>query len=378
MGFGNVGFIKLILSRCVLKHSLLRFDLFLIIFTLNKLHLNLTLFFPDSPWQNTAASIRLSSLFFAFAFVGTMDIRITPPATRKERAARHHALMALRQQGMQVGGFAQTFWMFSVGLNYNEAALKSFFNVCLDDPLPQWEMEGLGIMDFWGFVKYLQVRVQCMVPDQSEPLCRDFSTASALPTPTERWRVRRRKAESTPEPTPDRELTESTPEPTPDRELTESTPEPTPDRELTESTPEPAPVWEPTEFAPEPTPVREPTESTPELSAGQEAVPEPAKLLALSAPPMLKLPVLLAPFKSPAWPEPPCSVPPAPPWPSSRVLVWRSPPWSVHLAPSWEAETNLSLLFVTVVPKWLRGFSIPPVLPSNSKSRLGSCSVEYT
>ncbi len=88
-----------------------------------------------------------------------MDIRITPPATRKERAARHHALMALRQQGMQVGGFAQTFWMFSVGLNYNEAALKSFFNVCLDDLLPQWEMERLGIMDFWGFVKYLQDRV---------------------------------------------------------------------------------------------------------------------------------------------------------------------------------------------------------------------------
>ncbi len=143
-----------------------------------------------------------------------MDIRITPPATRKERAAQHKALMALRQQGMQeVGGFAQTFWTFLVGLNYNEAALKSFFNVCLDDPLPQWEMEGLGIMDFWCFVKYLQVRVQWMVPDQSKPLCRDFPTASALPTPTERRRARRRKVESTPEPAPIRELIESTPEP---------------------------------------------------------------------------------------------------------------------------------------------------------------------
>ncbi len=191
-----------------------------------------------------------------------MDIRITPPATRKERAAQHKALMALRQQGMQVGGFAQTFWTFLVGLNYNEAALKSFFNVCLDDPLPQWEMEGLGIMDFWCFVKYLQVRVQWMVPDQSKPLCRDFPTASALPTPTERWRARRRSALPTPTERrrARRRKVESTPEPAPIRELTDFTPEPAPFQELTESTPKPAPVQELSEFTTEPAQVKELTE----------------------------------------------------------------------------------------------------------------------
>ncbi len=84
-----------------------------------------------------------------------MDLRISPPATRKEQMARHWALMALRQQCMEVGGFAQTFWTFAVGLEYNDGALKDFFNACLDDPLSYWEMEGLGILDFWGFVRYL-------------------------------------------------------------------------------------------------------------------------------------------------------------------------------------------------------------------------------
>ncbi len=77
-----------------------------------------------------------------------MDFEICPPDTLNERMARHQTLMALRQQGTEAGGFAQTFWTLAVGLDYNDSVLKDFFNVCLDDPLPQWEMEGLRILDF--------------------------------------------------------------------------------------------------------------------------------------------------------------------------------------------------------------------------------------
>ncbi len=94
-----------------------------------------------------------------------MDREICPPATLKERMARHQKLMALHQQGTEAGGFAQTFWTLAVGLNYDESVLKDFFNVCLDDPLPQWEMEGLRILDFWGFVRYLHHRSQWATPD---------------------------------------------------------------------------------------------------------------------------------------------------------------------------------------------------------------------
>ncbi|XP_016335405.1 uncharacterized protein LOC107683868, partial [Sinocyclocheilus anshuiensis] len=173
-----------------------------------------------------------------------MDIRIVPHATGKERMDRYRTLMARRQQGMEVGGFAQTFWMLAVGLNYNEAALKDLLNICLDNPLPQWEVEGLEILDFWGFVRYLQGRSQWAIPGQSEPFCRDFPTTSILQTPTKRRRVRRRTGKPTPEPAPVRELTEPSPEPAPVRELTEPSPEPAPAGELTEPSPESAPAGE--------------------------------------------------------------------------------------------------------------------------------------
>ncbi len=105
-----------------------------------------------------------------------VDHEICPPATLRERTAQHQRLMALRQQGTEVGGFVQTFWTSTLGLYYNESVLKDFFNVCLDDPLPQWEMEGLRILDFWGFVRYLHHQSQWATPDHSEPFRRDFPT----------------------------------------------------------------------------------------------------------------------------------------------------------------------------------------------------------
>ncbi len=120
-------------------------------------------------------------------------LRIRCASPLRERTAQHQRLMALRQQGMEVGGFAQTFWTLTVGLDYNESVLKDFFNVCLDDPLPQWEIEGLRILDFWGFVRYLHHRSQWATPDHSEPLRRDFPTSPGPLTPTEKRRLRRKR-----------------------------------------------------------------------------------------------------------------------------------------------------------------------------------------
>ncbi|XP_016379101.1 26S proteasome non-ATPase regulatory subunit 14-like [Sinocyclocheilus rhinocerous] len=80
-------------------------------------------------------------------------------------------------------------------------------------------MEGLEILDFWGFVKYLHGRSQWEIPGQSEPFHRDFPTTSTLQTPTKRRRARRRTVEPTPEPAPVREPTELIKELAPIREL---------------------------------------------------------------------------------------------------------------------------------------------------------------
>ncbi len=230
-----------------------------------------------------------------------MNHEICPPATLRERTAQYQRLMALRQQGTEVGGFAQTsFWTSMVGLDYNESVLKDFLNVCLDDPLPQWEMEGLRILDFCGFVRYLHHRSQWATPDHSEPVRRDFPTSPGPLTPTEKRRLRRKRTTNS---------TMSAPEPAPLRELTESTPEPAPFQELTESTPEPGPLREPTQ----PAPFREPMQPTP-------ALPAPPWHPALPAPPW--------PPALPAPPWPPAL--PAPPWPPALL----DPPWYSYRPPS--------------------------------------------
>ena len=89
-----------------------------------------------------------------------VGFRIGSPATMEERRGRFRNLTTLRQRGSEVGGLAQLFWTMAVGMGYNDAALKDFFNNCLDDPLPQWEMKGLEILDFWGFTHYLCHRAQ--------------------------------------------------------------------------------------------------------------------------------------------------------------------------------------------------------------------------
>ncbi len=67
-------------------------------------------------------------------------------------------LADLRQQGMEVGGFAQTFWSLAIGLELCESELSNNFNDCLDNPFPPREMEGLKTLNFWSFIEYLCYR----------------------------------------------------------------------------------------------------------------------------------------------------------------------------------------------------------------------------
>ncbi len=78
-----------------------------------------------------------------------MSLRILPPGNSQERLARQRGLGSLRQQGLEVRAFAQFFWTMFRGLEYQDAAIKDIFNLCLDNPLPQWEMEQQRILEFF-------------------------------------------------------------------------------------------------------------------------------------------------------------------------------------------------------------------------------------
>lgn len=85
-----------------------------------------------------------------------MSFKILSPANEKERLLRLQALMAERQQGLEVGAFAQSFWTLSVGLRLSDYELINIFNQCLDHPLSRKGMEDLMIAQFWDFVIHLK------------------------------------------------------------------------------------------------------------------------------------------------------------------------------------------------------------------------------
>ncbi len=284
-----------------------------------------------------------------------MSLRILPPANSQERLTRQRGLGSLRQQGLEVRAFAQFFWTMSRGLEYQDAALKDIFNLCLDNPLPQWEMEQLRILDFWNFSNYVHHRKDWQILSPPESTCTDQPTVTPSlnqdhvpPIPsTLKRRLRRKRAarnavaitvsaestavtaevgKSTPlfpelveNATVTPESVESVPViPKPANpeafksspvllELVESTvviPESVKSSlafpESVESAPEPAPVREPTEPAPvrEPTeflPVREPTEPAPVREPTEPApVREPTESAPEPAPVWLPTELVLA------------------------------------------------------------------------------------
>ncbi|XP_048059721.1 uncharacterized protein LOC125276261 [Megalobrama amblycephala] len=222
----------------------------------------------------------------------SMSLRILPLATMREQMARLRALRALHQEGWE-------------------------------------ELEGLQILDFWGFVKYLHHRSKWATPGQPEPYRRDFPSLSqdpGLQNPTGRHRVRRkRKAkESAP-------AHESAPAPT-EEMGTKLPPRPRKKRRRRKKA---SSIPQGPEAFPEPAVG---PEAFPELAVGPETTPEVVlalpKRLALPAPP--KCLALSPPLPRPSallkstW-----LVPPAPPWHSARTLTFLEPPWSVPPAPPW-------------------------------------------
>ncbi len=131
-----------------------------------------------------------------------MSLKILPPANSQERLARQRGLGALRQQGREVRAFAQFFWTMSRGLDYQDAALKDIFNLCLDNPLPQWEMEQIRILDFWDFSNYVHHRKDWQILSPPESTCPDQPTVPPssnqeqvpLLPPTLKRRLRRKRA----------------------------------------------------------------------------------------------------------------------------------------------------------------------------------------
>ncbi len=131
-----------------------------------------------------------------------MSLRILPPANSQERLARQRGLGSLRQQGLEVRAFAQFFWTMSRGLEYQDAALKDIFNLCLDNPLPPWEMEQLRILDFWNFSNYVHHRKDWQILSPPESTSTDQPTVTPSPNqdhvplipPTLKRRLRRRRA----------------------------------------------------------------------------------------------------------------------------------------------------------------------------------------
>lgn len=71
----------------------------------------------------------------------------------------------------EVKGFAQSFWTMARGLEYDDddAALKEAFNICQNDPPPQWEMEQMRIMEFLGFSNYFYSCKYWQIHHQSPP-----------------------------------------------------------------------------------------------------------------------------------------------------------------------------------------------------------------
>ncbi len=104
-----------------------------------------------------------------------------------------------------MGSFAQFFWTMARGLEYPDSTLKEAFNLCLDDPLPQWEMEQLRRIDYWTFSKYLHHRKDWQILTPPESACRDHATLplmssqiqDPLQSPTLKRRLRRKRAAKT-------------------------------------------------------------------------------------------------------------------------------------------------------------------------------------
>lgn len=109
-----------------------------------------------------------------------------------ERQVSLPGLAILCQKGMEVRAFTQKFWTRAKRLGCKDADIKITFNLCLDEPLLQWEMELVKSLDFWNFSRHLQLRQEGKVIHHNPN----------LPVRTQEPAPVRKPCEFTPEPAP--------------------------------------------------------------------------------------------------------------------------------------------------------------------------------
>ncbi len=64
--------------------------------------------------------------------------------------------------------FACDFLIEVDNLDYNETDIKEVFNICLNQPLSQWEMKKLGNLGYWDFVYHIYHRGEPKHPPQAK------------------------------------------------------------------------------------------------------------------------------------------------------------------------------------------------------------------
>ncbi len=274
-----------------------------------------------------------------------------------ERILQFRALSCLCQQGTDVRTFAQRFSNAAEGLGFNHAALKDMFNSVLDEPLNWWRMRGwitFRLGSLWG---------SWLVPQRRR--LEHLQSRSRMPPRLHWWSMERLHPQWRPSRSSllARRLVQSL---FPVQEPTEPAPveakeAAAPPAALDEAAAPPAALDEAAappvvaDGAPalvaadeaaasrsqkrrrrrkKPSSTLQGLEAVPEPSAGQEAVPEPPKRLALPAPP--KSLALPAPPKRLALPVPPrLPVLPAPPWLPARISGLCEPLWLNPPVPPW-------------------------------------------
>ncbi len=86
-----------------------------------------------------------------------------------QRILQFRALSSLRQQGTDVRRFTLEFSGAAEGLGLNEAALKDLFNSAMDEPLNCWRMRGLDHLTFVGFIDFIARQVNPPAEEAAAP-----------------------------------------------------------------------------------------------------------------------------------------------------------------------------------------------------------------
>ncbi len=202
--------------------------------------------------------------------------------------------------------FAQRFSDAVEGLGFNHAALKDLFNSALDEPLNWWRMRGLDHLTFVGFIDFLARQVNPPSEEAAVPPVVAEYTA-AFPEVARRAAAPPVVADDAAAPQKASEEAAAPPEAADDAAAAPPV-EVNPPAAFDEAAAPPVAADEAAAShsrrwrrrRKKVSSTLQSLEAVPEPSAGQEAIPEPPKLLALPAPPPSASPCRRHPSASPS------------------------------------------------------------------------------